>query len=108
MSKTIIEVNDDNFDKEILKSDKPVLLDFWAPWCGPCKAIGPVIDGLAADYGDRVTFAKMNVDDNPATPSQYEVRAIPTLMIFKDGKVSEQATGMMPKTKIEDLIKKAL
>ncbi|VEN74666.1 Thioredoxin [Candidatus Desulfarcum epimagneticum] len=108
MSENILEINDDDFEKEILKSDKPALVDFWAPWCGPCKAIGPIVESLAADYNGKVKFAKMNVDDNPATPSQYEIRAIPTLILFKDGQAVEQATGMMAKPKLEELIKQAL
>ncbi len=108
MSENISEVNDNDFEEAVLKSEKPALVDFWAPWCGPCKAIGPIIDDLAAEYGDSLKFVKMNVDDNPATPGNYGIRSIPTLMIFKDGKLEEQAVGMMAKPKIEELIQKVV
>jgi thioredoxin 1 len=108
MAQGIIEVSDSNFDAEILQADKPTLVDFWAPWCGPCKAIGPVIEDLAGTYGGQVKFAKCNVDDNPATPGKYGIKAIPTLIFFKDGKVVDQITGMVAKSKLEEAIKGAL
>jgi thioredoxin 1 len=106
--KNIIEISDGIFDQEVLKSDLPVLVDFWAPWCGPCRAIAPVIEELSAEYTDKLKFAKCNVDDNPKTPSQFGIRAIPTLIIFKAGKVSEQITGAVSKSQIAAAINKVL
>ena len=101
----IIEIDDDSFEKDVLNSDKPVVVDFWAPWCGPCRAIGPIIEELEKTYGDKVKFVKVNVDENPVSPSKYGIQAIPTLIFFKDGKVSEQITGMVSKAKLEEAIK---
>ena len=108
MAKGIMEISDSSFDSEILKSDKPVVVDFWAPWCGPCKAIGPLIEDLAGTYGDQVKFTKCNVDDNPVTPGKFGIKAIPTLIFFKEGKVVDQITGMVAKTKLEDTLKNIL
>ncbi len=104
MAESIIEVNDNNFDTEILQSDKPVLVDFWAPWCGPCRAIAPIVEELVKEYGDKVKFAKCNVDDNPTTPGQYGIRAIPTLIFFNNGKAVNQITGMVAKSKLVESI----
>jgi thioredoxin 1 len=101
------EVNDKNFTLEVLQSDLPVLVDFWATWCGPCKSIGPIIDELSKEYAGRVKVAKLNVDENPATPGQYGVRSIPTLILFKGGKVLEQMVGAQPKTRLTAMIEKA-
>jgi thioredoxin 1 len=108
MAEGILEVEDGSFDEEILKSDKPVLVDFWAPWCGPCKAIGPIVEELSQAFGSQVKFAKCNVDHNPVTPSKYGIKAIPTLIFFKDGSVVEQITGMVAKSKLEEAINKVL
>lgn len=108
MAEGIKEVSDSTFDQEVLKADKPVLVDFWAPWCGPCKAIAPVIDELSKDYEGKLKVVKCNVDDNPATPSSYGIRAIPTVMLFKDGRQVEQIVGMVQKAKLEDAIKNNL
>ncbi len=108
MAEGILEIDDSNFDTEVLQADKPVMVDFWAPWCGPCKAIGPMVEELAGAFGDQVKFAKCNVDENPVTPGKYGIRAIPTLIFFKDGNVSEQITGMAAKSKLEDAINKLL
>ena len=108
MAENVIEIEDSSFDTEILQSEKPVLVDFWAPWCGPCKAIAPVINDLAATFGDRIKFAKCNVDDNPITPGKYGIKAIPTLIFFKAGDVVDQITGMVAKSKLEDAINKLL
>jgi thioredoxin 1 len=102
----IVEINDDNFDRDVLKSDKPVLIDFWAAWCGPCKALAPIVDEVAHTYSGKVKFGKMDVDRNSATPQRYGIRGIPTLLIFKDGKVQEQIVGYVPKETIEKALNK--
>ena len=104
----IVDVTDQNFESEILKSDKPVIIDFWAEWCAPCKQIAPVIKDLAEQYGDRVKIAKMDIDSNPSTPGQYGIRAIPTVLSFKDGQVVDQLQGVRPKADFEAAIEKLL
>ena len=108
MSDNVLVITDTSFDAEVLKSEKPVLVDFWAPWCGPCKAVGPIIDELAADFGDKIKFAKCNVDENPLTPGKYGIRSIPTMIFFKNGSIAEQVIGAVPKTKLEETIKKVV
>ena len=93
----IVHVTDASFDQEVLKSPTPVLIDFWAPWCAPCRAIAPIIDDLAGEYSGRLKVVKMNVDDNPQTPGRYGVRGIPNLLIIKGGQVKEQIIGAVPK-----------
>ncbi|OQY53109.1 MAG: thioredoxin [Desulfobacteraceae bacterium 4572_89] len=105
MAENIIEIDDDSFEKKVLQSDKPVVVDFWAPWCGPCKAITPTMEALGETYGDQMVFTKVNVDENPLTPSKYGIQAIPTLIFFKNGEVAEQITGMVAKEKLEETIK---
>lgn len=99
-----LQVTDADFDAVVLKSDIPVLLDFWAPWCGPCRAVGPIVDELATEFEGKVLVAKMNVDENPATPTKFGIRAIPTLIIFKNGEAVEQITGAVSKSAIKDLL----
>ena len=106
MGEGMLEVEDGNFESEVLKSDKPVLVDFWAPWCGPCKAIAPLVEELAKSYGDKIKFAKCNVDNNPVTPAKYGIKAIPTLIFFKAGSVANQITGMVAKSKLEEALTK--
>ena len=104
----LVKVNDANFEQEVLKSSLPVLVDFWAPWCGPCRAIAPIIEEIAAQYDGKLKVAKLNVDEAPVTPGRYGIRAIPTLILFKDGQVYDQITMAVPKSVIEEIIKKAL
>ena len=104
MAEDILEISDSSFETEVLQSEKPVLIDFWAPWCGPCRAIAPIIEDLAGTYGDKIKFTKCNVDDNPVTPGKYGIKAIPTLIFFKQGDVVEQITGMVAKTKLVEKI----
>ncbi len=96
----IVHTSDATFDKDVLKSDKPVLLDFWAEWCGPCKAIAPMLDEVARDYAGRVTVAKLDIDANPGTPPKYNIRGIPTLMLFKGGQVHGQKVGALTKSQL--------
>ncbi len=107
-SENITTITDSNFESEVLKSSQPVLIDFWATWCGPCRAIAPVVEQLAKEYAGKLKVGKVNIDEHPKTPTSYDVRSIPTLLLFKDGKVVGQIVGAVPRPKIEDLIKKAL
>lgn len=104
----VLTLTDANFDSDVLQSDLPVLVDFWATWCAPCKAIAPLIDTVANEYAGKVKVGKVNVDDNPATPGKYGVRGIPTLILFKDGQVVDQVVGAVPKSQLDALIAKAL
>ena len=104
----VAEVTDQNFESEVLKSDVPVVVAFWAEWCAPCRAIAPIIGDLAAEYGDRVKIVKMNVDDSPQTPGRYGVRAIPTVLAFQGGQVVEQMQGARPRKAFEELVTKLL
>ena len=108
MSDLITHVSDDAFEQEVLKSDTPVLLDFWAEWCGPCKAIAPILDQLAKEYEGKLRIAKINIDHNQKTPRNYGVRGIPTLMVFKDGKVEATQIGAVSKGQLTQLIDKAI
>jgi thioredoxin 1 len=101
-----LEVNDGNFDQEVLQSEMPVMVDFWAAWCGPCRALAPVVDELAISYGGKLKVAKMDVDKNSSTPNRYNVRGIPTLLIFKGGELKDQIVGYVPKETIEKAIQK--
>lgn len=98
------QVSDSTFEASVLKSDLPVLVDFWAPWCGPCRAVGPIVDEVAGEFAGRVRVFKMNVDENPATPTKFGIRAIPTLIVFKNGEAVEQRTGALPKDQIVQLL----
>lgn len=104
----IVEFTDANFDQEVLQSAQPVMVDFWAAWCGPCKALSPIVDEVATAYSGRVKVGKMDVDRNAATPMRYGVRGIPTLLIFKGGKVAEQIVGYVAKERIQQALDKQL
>ena len=100
MSEKILHTNDASFEADVLQSDKAVLLDFWAEWCGPCKMIAPLLDEMAEQYADRMQVAKLNIDENPNTPAKFGIRSIPTLMLFKDGAVQAQKLGAMSKMQL--------
>ena len=104
MSEKIVHVTDDNFEDEVLKSSAPVLVDYWAEWCGPCKMIAPVLDEIAGEYDGRVKIAKLNIDDNPNTPPRYGIRGIPTLMLFKEGEVEATKVGAVLKSQLTAFI----
>ena len=108
MSEALMEIGDASFESQVLQSEKPVMVDFWAPWCGPCQAIAPLVEELAEKFGTQMTFAKCNVDNNPMAPIKYGIKSIPTLIFFKEGKVADQLIGMMDKSKLETVIQKVL
>lgn len=104
MSELIVHLSDDTFENEVLQSEQPVLVDYWAEWCGPCKMIAPVLDEIAGEYSGKVKVAKLNIDDNPNTPPRYGIRGIPTLMLFKDGEVEATKVGAVSKSQLTAFI----
>jgi len=108
MSEKVLHITDKSFDLEVLRSDVPVLVDFWATWCAPCRAIAPIVEEMAETYSGKVKIAKVNVDENPSTPGKYGVRGIPTLILFKKGEVVDQVVGAVPKSQVKGLIEKAI
>lgn len=104
MSEHIVKVSDESFDDEVLSAQTPVLVDYWAEWCGPCKSIAPVIEEVADEYNGRLTVAKLNIDENPNTPPRYGIRGIPTLMLFKDGEVAATTVGALSKTQLTEFL----
>lgn len=102
------QVTDDSFEQDVLKADMPVLVDFWAEWCGPCRQIAPALEDLSKDLGEKVTVAKLNIDENPTTPTKYGVRGIPTLMVFKGGQVAATKIGALPKSKLYEWVESVL
>ena len=103
-----IQVTDATFEEEVLKSDKPVVLDFWAPWCGPCKQIGPSLEEISDEMKDKITVAKVNIDENPVTPTKYGVRGIPTMLVFKDGEAAATKVGAISKPAIVEWIEEII
>lgn len=108
MSDNIIYVSDSNFEDQVLKATGPVLVDFWAEWCGPCKMIAPILDEIAKEYGEKIRVAKLNIDENPATPPKYGIRGIPTLMLFKNGNVEATKVGAVSKSQLTAFIESNL
>ncbi|MEE9302399.1 MAG: thioredoxin TrxA [Thiotrichaceae bacterium] len=104
MSSNITYLSDDSFEEEVLKSDTPVLVDYWAEWCGPCKMIAPILDEIASEYGEKVKITKLNIDENPDTPPKYGIRGIPTLMLFKNGSVEATKVGAVSKSQLSAFI----
>jgi len=103
-AENVVKLTDATFDTEVLQADTPVLIDFWAEWCGPCRMVAPIIDALAEDYDGRVKVAKLNVDENPQISRRFNIRGIPTLLLFKDGELKETAVGLRPKPQLEQLL----
>ena len=108
MSQNPIEITDSSFESDVLKSDKPVLVDYWAEWCGPCKMLAPILDEIAGEYADRLVVAKLNIDNNPTTPPKFGIRGIPTLMLFKEGDVAATKVGAMSKSQLAAFIEENL
>lgn len=104
MLSKIVHISDESFEEEVLGASGPVLIDYWAEWCGPCKMIAPILDELAEEYGERIKIAKLNIDENPETPPKYGIRGIPTLMLFKDGNVEATKVGAVSKSQLADFI----
>ena len=108
MAEHIVHISDESFEEEVLQSERPVLIDYWAEWCGPCKMIAPVLDEIATEYSDRLKVVKLNIDDNPQTPPKYGIRGIPTLMVFKNGQVEATKVGAVSKAQLTEFLDDSL
>ncbi len=108
MTDKIVHISDDSFEADVLQAEQPVLLDFWAEWCGPCKMIAPILDEIASEYADKICVAKLNIDENPQTPPKFNVRGIPTLLLFKGGAVAAQKVGAVSKSQLAAFLEEHL